>query len=504
MSTTGKAESYIELKGSLSLPDAITGKSAYEIAVANGYKGTEAEWLESLRCSIVTPEMYGAKGDGVTDDTAAFQQALDSGKPIVANARYFIERTLVVGEGNDVWICGGTFIINSKDTEQYPLLEVTNAKSLNISNVSFITTRDNKNIYPPSGHTRASGTLSSNVVFIKASGIGNVVVTDVDFENSEYDINLYNCKTVYINRFKSTNASMCSYMEGNETVRIENGSIRLYDLLGGGDHPFYICFGNDDVIVKDTKIYSTANNGVMPLHAYASDEQNATYGMTKRVMFDGCYVEYSDLACSCVVEESFIVKNTVLNCISSGDIDLIYATHPNVKLLFENVTIGGLSNIRFSNTLGSVIVEFRSCAFNNLLYSTNCSPTATFNFYDCKMENGVQFQDSSLAKFNFYRSKITKENGFALYTMQPSDNVKMYSCELYSNGDGILSARNNSCVVTMIGCFGDNKHPSEKYLEYNSSFKPLIKCYNCVFPTLGIRSGDENVVVGSNNVFANG
>ena len=48
MSTTGSAESYIELRGSLSIPDAITGKSAYEIAVANGFEGTEAEWLESL------------------------------------------------------------------------------------------------------------------------------------------------------------------------------------------------------------------------------------------------------------------------------------------------------------------------------------------------------------------------------------------------------------------------------------------------------------------------
>lgn len=49
MRTTGKAESYIELKGSLSMPDAITGKSAYEIAVMNGFDGTEKEWLESLK-----------------------------------------------------------------------------------------------------------------------------------------------------------------------------------------------------------------------------------------------------------------------------------------------------------------------------------------------------------------------------------------------------------------------------------------------------------------------
>lgn len=49
MSVKGNAKSYVKLRGSLSLPDAIHGKSAYEIAVMNGYKGTEEEWLESLK-----------------------------------------------------------------------------------------------------------------------------------------------------------------------------------------------------------------------------------------------------------------------------------------------------------------------------------------------------------------------------------------------------------------------------------------------------------------------
>ena len=49
MSIKGKAEGYVELRGSLSLPDAIKGQSAYEIALINGFVGTEQEWLESLR-----------------------------------------------------------------------------------------------------------------------------------------------------------------------------------------------------------------------------------------------------------------------------------------------------------------------------------------------------------------------------------------------------------------------------------------------------------------------
>lgn len=48
MSTKGKAESFVEMRGSLSIPDMIKGASAYEIAVMHGFDGTEEEWLASL------------------------------------------------------------------------------------------------------------------------------------------------------------------------------------------------------------------------------------------------------------------------------------------------------------------------------------------------------------------------------------------------------------------------------------------------------------------------
>ena len=52
MSTIGNAESYIEVKGSLAIPDMITGKSAYEIALLNGFKGTEKAWIDWLRNGV--------------------------------------------------------------------------------------------------------------------------------------------------------------------------------------------------------------------------------------------------------------------------------------------------------------------------------------------------------------------------------------------------------------------------------------------------------------------
>jgi hypothetical protein len=39
------------------------GKSAYEVALANGFKGTESEWLQSLRGENGNPGVYLGSGD---------------------------------------------------------------------------------------------------------------------------------------------------------------------------------------------------------------------------------------------------------------------------------------------------------------------------------------------------------------------------------------------------------------------------------------------------------
>lgn len=64
------------------------GKSAYAYAQDGGYTGTEQQFAAKLAIPVITPEMFGAKGDGSTDDSAAIQAAIQAAIDTADNAYY--------------------------------------------------------------------------------------------------------------------------------------------------------------------------------------------------------------------------------------------------------------------------------------------------------------------------------------------------------------------------------------------------------------------------------
>lgn len=53
--------------------------------------------------AYVTPQMYGAKADGITDDTDAIQQAIDSGKSVYLSAGTYVINEPLVIDGKHFW-----------------------------------------------------------------------------------------------------------------------------------------------------------------------------------------------------------------------------------------------------------------------------------------------------------------------------------------------------------------------------------------------------------------
>lgn len=73
---------------------------------------TEAKFSDALKIKTikdyVTPQMYGAKGDGTADDTSAIQAAIDSGKPVLLPYGTYITTEPIVIENRDNIILDAT------------------------------------------------------------------------------------------------------------------------------------------------------------------------------------------------------------------------------------------------------------------------------------------------------------------------------------------------------------------------------------------------------------
>lgn len=81
--------------------DGKSGKSAYDYAKDAGYAGSEEEFSKKLTKGYPNTSVteYGAKGDGITNDTKAFQDALAANRVVfVPGGTYVLSGTLVIRE----------------------------------------------------------------------------------------------------------------------------------------------------------------------------------------------------------------------------------------------------------------------------------------------------------------------------------------------------------------------------------------------------------------------
>lgn len=79
----------------------LTGDTVTPETLASGYTAHDASGSQitgtmtpSSSSDYVTPEAYGAVGDGTTDDTTAFTQAIATGKPILLTKKYYVSSSI--------------------------------------------------------------------------------------------------------------------------------------------------------------------------------------------------------------------------------------------------------------------------------------------------------------------------------------------------------------------------------------------------------------------------
>ena len=234
-------------------PKGDDGKSAYQIAVDNGYVGTESEWLASLKADIgyVTPQMFGAKADGVSDDSDAFISAFATGKYVyLPEGRYMIEKHVEVAKTNKISGADGAIIIVK-----------TNETPSSLSGSNGLCFNGNTNLLIENLEMRG---YTSNVQRVSTWGYVFLNCKNVSIENCViHDIN--------------TTGLMFSEMCDN--VKISNTIIR--DTQADGIH---IQRGCKNFEITNCKIYNTHDDCI----GFVSETDNGVQGKCVGLVVTNC------------------------------------------------------------------------------------------------------------------------------------------------------------------------------------------------------------------------
>lgn len=106
--------------------DGANGKTAYQYAQEGGYAGAETKFSKKLATPFVTPQMYGAVGDGVNDDTEYFEHALaENDNVFVPTGKYLITRHLDLTYNKSLFSDDGqnpTIIFNGNESSSVVLI----------------------------------------------------------------------------------------------------------------------------------------------------------------------------------------------------------------------------------------------------------------------------------------------------------------------------------------------------------------------------------------------
>ncbi len=209
----------------------------------------------------VTPEQYGAKGDGRTDDSAAIQKAVDSGKNVVfsSNKTYYIASDKYISiTGKSNFKMSGGKIHKAASGSNYNLFVLRNCNNCTFENMYIYSEHTCKDILIPAGHTRPVK-KSSNVLAFSGVHNSNINFINNSFANmsADYWFNGNASGTwanIKVNGWKSSTTLMPMYAQYITGLSVTNAEVSMHaSYAGDGDHCIYICTKSDGVTIADSK-----------------------------------------------------------------------------------------------------------------------------------------------------------------------------------------------------------------------------------------------------------
>ena len=312
----------------------------------------------------VTPEMFGAVGDGLTDDTAAIQNAIDSNKPVMFSEKTYLVTASGTGSHDTILLKNNTVIKGNGATlklaangyDRYRILTAREISNVWIDDLIIIGDKDDHSGYIGElGYgisvDGATNIHINNCKCSKCWGDGlNVCGTYAPLADSVMSYNVYvNNFETYDNRRQGISVEGCDgfYLNGayihDISGTVPQSGIDFEPSYYGSNEKYeYI----DNVFVNGLKIENTTGTGI--LFADLATSQEGKY------ILEGCTLEgiRFNLTDSGALYGSCIIFN-----------DLIIDQKANAPALEMNITNANSEitisdiTIKANNTFASIFFD---------------------------------------------------------------------------------------------------------------------------------------------------
>lgn len=223
---------------------------------------------------IATPYQFGAKGDGVTDDTSAMQSMFDSGQELFFISGYFnVSKTLSIGHDCTLIIAGTINASAQMDT----LIKTTAEVALQGSGMGAIDLKYNANIGILVTRNSLAIITGIRIYNVPSNGIG--IKTDIYSGDTHGYVHLNECT---VKNDKETSNSIAIYTGRDsiyshlETINLTTGIYGAgWDVFINGFHPW-----NDITSVVNQGIgihASSSSNGIFISNYYCDTMKYGLY-----------------------------------------------------------------------------------------------------------------------------------------------------------------------------------------------------------------------------------
>lgn len=344
----------------------------------NAVKGKDLARILKEFNPYVTPEMYGAVGDGVTDDTVAVRRAIQAGSIIVLNKTYLISQ-IDITNLNDRKIVGKGALKVNQPLDHSQALNFTQCQNIELSGIKIITNNvsDFKDLYA-FGYTTLIFHNCKNV------SINNVYIKDctdaIRISNSQYctiekcevcncgeeTIVLYASRNIVVrDNFLHDHCGDCILMKpgtkytqeqytivnntimdgvaatgrgfrgGGITLNYEDGSTRnAKDLVITGNQISNVIYGVvlysvDNAIISDNVIDKVVSVGVGLLYDAQWSWSNGR--------FNNCIVA-NNIVTDCYFNVAYQYNATYANCLAIGNVQRLSESYSEELLSVDNIT----------------------------------------------------------------------------------------------------------------------------------------------------------------------